>query len=86
MEPEPHNLIHYLCQFSATLHSLRRHDRENSQCPDKRRDQLTDSITESSRKSGKHHKEGLLVRALRLDVYARYRFPQLAHGSRLQGL
>lgn len=33
MEPEPHNLIHSLCQFSATLHSLRRHDRENSQCP-----------------------------------------------------
>ncbi|PHT25950.1 hypothetical protein CQW23_34431 [Capsicum baccatum] len=85
MEPEPHNLIHSLCQFSATLHSLCRHDRENSQCPDKRRDQLTESITESSQKSGKHHKEGLLVHALQLDVYARYRFPQLAHGSRLQG-
>ncbi|KAF3670891.1 hypothetical protein FXO38_06864 [Capsicum annuum] len=74
------------CEFSATLHSLRRHDRGNLQCPDKRRDQLIDSITESSRKSGKHHKDGLLVRVLRLDVYARYRFPQLAHRSRLQDL
>ncbi|KAF3678527.1 hypothetical protein FXO37_04322 [Capsicum annuum] len=75
-----------IADSSATLHSLRRHDRGNLQCPDKRRDQLIDSITESSRKSGKHHKDGLLVRVLRLDVYARYRFPQLAHRSRLQDL